>query len=81
MIYIKLNHALIIYIFSFSVSHVHHSKKAQKCFCESTNCRGFIGSTETPDINIDGSLSTKYKVDSDEKTLEEEFEDLGVSHI
>ncbi|CAB0027877.1 unnamed protein product [Trichogramma brassicae] len=46
-------------------------KEAQKCFCESTNCRGWIG--DNPDDNKKKSdLLDEFDDDSDEEEVEEE---------
>lgn len=36
-----------------------YGKLAQKCFCETPSCRGYIGSREASDIYIDGSKRNK----------------------
>ena len=36
-----------------------YGKIAQKCFCETPSCRGYIGSSEASDIYIDGSKRNK----------------------
>ena len=68
---------------TFDYQFQRYGKKAQKCYCEAPCCRGFIGSTNDTDINIDGSLITPKqrsleKTGEEEKSLEEEFEDLGL---
>lgn len=58
-----------------------NSKKAQKCYCGSENCRGFIGG-ENANILTDGSKIPKNldKEEEEYETDEEEFlEDAGVN--
>ncbi|XP_074601391.1 SET domain containing 2 [Brevipalpus obovatus] len=67
---------------TFDYQFQRYGKKAQKCFCESPQCRGYIGSTEVTTIDIDGSsLPSKSRVqdkENDERAIEDEFEDLGL---
>lgn len=63
------------------------SKEAQKCYCESVNCRGYIGATETASIYTDGSRITSRErlksIENEEKARQDEefLEDLAVSRI
>lgn len=71
---------------TFGVS-AQNSKEAQKCYCESYNCRGYIGANEVDDVEIDLNGSklprqakpAKGKEELPEKATKEEFEDLAVS--
>lgn len=49
------------------------SKKAQKCYCESISCRGYIGSSESGrEILTDGSKIPKSKKATKKKITEDE---------
>lgn len=55
-------------------------KEAQKCFCESANCRGYIGATESANILTDGTkITATNKLEVDEAEEDEVLEDLAVS--
>ncbi len=71
-----------IFLF-FNLNVWNYRKEAQKCYCESSNCRGYIGATETADIFTDGSrITQKQKSKIDEKLEDEEvLEDLAVSYF
>lgn len=62
-----------------------NSKEAQRCYCETAKCRGFIGATDVSnevDIEIEDDSKSLMKSKSDKETvdkLKEEFEDLAVS--
>lgn len=63
-----------------------YSKQAQKCYCESYNCRGFIGATDVSnEVEIDAEIeenddeeNKKLKKDKSISKLKDEFEDLAV---
>lgn len=69
--------ALIMICILVLISNFFYSKKAQKCYCEAANCRGYIGSRENANILTDGSKIPKkgsVKEDEDEEESEEEDE-------
>ncbi|CAG2123464.1 unnamed protein product, partial [Medioppia subpectinata] len=43
---------------TFDYQFQRYGKEAQKCFCDSMNCRGYIGATEGANILTDGSKIT-----------------------
>ncbi|RWS15021.1 uncharacterized protein B4U79_12280 [Dinothrombium tinctorium] len=64
---------------TFDYQFQRYGEKAQRCYCESSNCRGYIGATQMPTIGVDG-IRLKQKVERDEEVeekSEEEFEDLA----
>ncbi|XP_054168014.1 histone-lysine N-methyltransferase SETD2-like [Oppia nitens] len=65
---------------TFDYQFQRYGKEAQKCFCESFNCRGYIGATEGANILTDGSrITNKQKEELDESVDDEEFlEDLAL---
>ncbi|RWS30302.1 putative histone-lysine N-methyltransferase-like protein [Leptotrombidium deliense] len=65
---------------TFDYQFQRYGEKAQKCHCESINCRGYIGASNVPHIDIDGTrLTTKAKERFDEHIKnDEEFEDLAL---
>lgn len=62
-----------------------YRKEAQKCYCESTECRGYIGASKSSTIDLDGSRITPKQrikiaeIDQKLKAAKDEFEDIAVS--
>lgn len=86
----KCSNGLILIIIIISIFHSSHRREAQPCYCESENCRGFIGATDVSDeVDIELEEESESEADSVKKAkpakatamdkLKEEFEDLAVS--
>lgn len=61
---------------------IDNRKEAQKCYCGTASCRGFIGATEESTIDLDGSkMSSKQRsriASIDAKLRAREFEDVAL---
>ncbi|KAI1292232.1 Histone-lysine N-methyltransferase SETD2 [Halotydeus destructor] len=69
---------------TFDYQFQRYGKEAQKCFCGSPSCRGYIGAQKASTIDIDGSrftpkMRTKIaELDQKLKSNKEEFEDMAL---